>query len=148
MILGDFAKHDVRDGEKGPLEVEALKCRVQAREGRNHVGAEELLFVTRVKEAGGWKTDYYLSNASPETSLEELARVAKAEHRIEECFKCAKSEAGLGDYEVRTWIGWHHHQTISFMASWFLTMEMRRGKKMDTCDHDSAGTRVDRIAVA
>lgn len=138
----------VRDGEKGPLEVEAVKCRVQAREEQRHVGPEELLFVTRVKESDGWKIDYYLSNASAETSLEELARVAKAEHRIEECFKCAKSEAGLGDYEVRTWIGWHHHQTLSLIGSWFLTLELRRGKKMDPCAHSSADSRLDRAAVA
>ncbi len=143
-----WTRMKVRDGEKGPLEVEAVKCRVQAREEQRHVGPEELLFVTRVKETSGWKIDYYLSNASAETSLEELARVAKAEHRIEECFKCAKSEAGLGDYEVRTWIGWHHHQTLSILSSWFLTMEMRRGKKMDACDHSSADTRLDCAAVA
>ena len=35
----------------------------------------------------------------------EFARVAKAEHRIEECLERAKSEAGLADYQVRTWEG-------------------------------------------
>jgi len=39
------------------------------------------------------KVDYYLSNAAPETALEEFARVAKAEHRIEECLQPA-GEAG------------------------------------------------------
>ena len=143
-----WTRIEVRDGEKGPLAVEALKCRVQAREERRHVGPEELLVVTRVQESGGWKIDYYLSNTAAETPLAELARVAKAEHRIEECFKCAKSEAGLGDYEVRTWLGWHHHQTLSLLASWALTRETRRGKKMDACDHCSAGPRRDRAAVA
>jgi SRSO17 transposase len=143
-----WTRIEVRDGEKGPLTVEALKCRVQAREERRHVGPEELLFVTRVPESGGWKTDYYLSNAGAEMPLAELSRVAKAEHRIEECFKCAKSETGLGDYEVRTWQGWHHHQTLSLLASWFLNRETRRGKKMDACDHPSAGPRLDRAAVA
>lgn len=139
---------EVRDGEKGPLVVEAVTCRVQARTEQRRVGPEELLLVTRVKERGGWKHDYYLSNASAETPLEELARVAKAAHRIEECFKRAKSEAGLADYEVRTWTGWHHHQTISLMATWFLTLEARRGKKMDPGRHGSAGPGADRMAVA
>ena len=139
---------EVRDGEKGPLVVEALKCRVQAREEQRHVGPEELLFVTRVQETGGWKIDYYLSNAAADTPLEELARVAKAEHRIEECFKCAKSEAGLADYEMRTWVGWHHHQTLALLASWFLTQETRRGKKLDACDHGFAASRLDCAAVA
>ena len=76
--------------------------------------------------------DYYLSNTVPETSLEELARVAKAEHRIEECLQRSKSEAGLADYEVRNWTGWQHHQTLSLLATWFLERETHRGKKMDT----------------
>ena len=42
---------------------------------------------------------------TPETPLTELARVAKAEHRIEECLERAKGEAGLADYQVRNWIG-------------------------------------------
>jgi len=83
------------------------------------------------------KTDYYLSNAPAETELTEFARVAKAEHRIEECLQRAKSEAGLADYEVRNWKGWHHHQTLSLIATWFLVTEARRGKKMDTRDHGS-----------
>ena len=41
------------------------------------------------------KTDYYLSNASADTKLAEFGRVAKAEHRIEECIQRAKSDAGF-----------------------------------------------------
>ena len=67
----------------------------------------------------------------PETPLKELARVAKAAHRIEECFKRAKGEAGLADYQVRNWIAWHHHQTLSLLAAWFLNEETRRGKNPD-----------------
>ena len=38
-------------------------------------------------------------NAPPETPAAEFARVLCAEHRIEECLKRAKSEAGLADFE-------------------------------------------------
>jgi hypothetical protein len=71
----------VRDGRKGPLVVEIVKARVKA------------------------KTDCYLSNASPDRPLSEFARVAKADHCVEECIQRAQSEAGLADYEVRTWLG-------------------------------------------
>jgi len=53
----------------------------------------------------------------------------KAEHRIEDSLKRAKSEAGLSDYEVRTWSGWYHHQALSLIATWFLIQEALRGKK-------------------
>jgi SRSO17 transposase len=138
-----WSRIDVRDGEKGPLIVEAAKTRVQARtqRGRGQT-TQEVLFVTRTRsEDGKTQHDCYLSNAPFETSLEEFARVAKAEHRIEECIQRGKGEAGLGDYEVRTWVGWHHHQTLSLIATWFLICESRRGKKMDAGDHGSADSR-------
>jgi SRSO17 transposase len=123
---------DVRDGEKGPLVVAVVKRRVQARTETGGTGPEELLFVTReARSDGTFKHDYYLSNADPEESLSELARVAKAAHRVEECFRRGKSEAGLGDYQVRNWRGWHHHQTLSLLAAWFLNQEARRGKNPD-----------------
>jgi hypothetical protein len=128
----DWTVIDVRDGEKGPLVIECVKRRVQARTPTGGTGPEELLFVTRELQADNtYKLDYYLSNADPETPLSELARVAKAEHRIEECLERAKGEAGLADYQVRNWIAWHHHQTLSLLAAWFLNQETRRGKNPD-----------------
>ena len=135
-----WSRWEVRDAEKGPLVVEMVKRRVVAKIDRK-IGDEETLVVIRtLEESGSWKHDYYLSNAPATTSHREFARVAKAEHRIEECLQRGKSEAGLADYQVRTWMGWHHHITLSLMATWFLVLEARRGKKMDACDHGSADT--------
>lgn len=123
---------DVRDGSKGPLVIEIVKRRVVGRNHRRQEGHEEVLVVVRYRDRDNRrvvKTDYYLSNASADVELAEFARVAKAEHRIEECIQRAKSEAGLADYEVRHWKGWHHHQTLSLLATWFLVVEARRGKK-------------------
>ena len=127
-----WTRIDVRDGEKGPLVIEAVKRRIQARTETGGTSPEELLFVTRGRQADGtYKHDYYFSNADPGTSLKELARVAKAEHRVEECFERAKGEAGLADYQGRNWIAWHHHQILALLAAWFLTQETRRGKNPD-----------------
>jgi SRSO17 transposase len=127
-----WTRIEVRDGEKGPLVVEVVKRRVQARTETGGTGPEELLLVTREEQSDGtFKHDYYLSNADPGVSLNELARVTKAAHRVEECFRRGKSEAGLGEYQVRNWRGWHHHQTLSLLAAWFLNRETRRGKNPD-----------------
>ena len=129
-----WTRVDVRDGHRGPLVVDIVKRRVQAKTDTKTIGPEELLVVIRRQEDDGtWIHDYGLSNASPHTPLAELARVAKAEHRVEDCFQRAKSEAGLADYEVRTWKGWHHHQTLSLLACWFLVQESLRGKKTHAC---------------
>jgi SRSO17 transposase len=131
---------EVRSGEKGPLVVDLLMTRVVAKTDRRRIGPEELLVVLRTREDDGTvKHDYYLSNAASETFPGLLARVAKAEHRIEECLQRAKSEAGLADYQVRTWWGWHHHQALSLLASWFLVQETRRGKKGDARVDVAAG---------
>jgi SRSO17 transposase len=134
-----WTRWEVRDAEKGPLVVEMVKRRVVAKIDRK-VGDEETLVVIRTSDDGALKHDYYLSNAPVTTSHGEFARVAKAEHRIEECLQRGKSEAGLADYQVRTWMGWHHHITLSLMATWFLVLEAQRGKKMDTGNHRSANT--------
>lgn len=139
---------EVRPGEKGPLTTQLVKRRVHAKEGRK-TGPEEILVVTREQQAdGSFKHDYYLSNAVAETPLQEFARVAKAAHRIEECIKRAKKEAGLADYEVRTWEGWHHHQTLSLLATWFLIKETRRGKKLDAGHHGAADSQSPRATAA
>jgi SRSO17 transposase len=82
---------EVRDGEKGPLVVEVVKRRVQARTETGGTGPDELLLVARERlDDGKFKHDYYLSNADPVESLKELARVSKAAHRVEECFRRGK----------------------------------------------------------
>src|SRR5262249_12217526 len=94
-----WKKIEVRDGEKGPVTVQAVRRLVQARtEGQPSDVAEFLVVFRERQEDGTWKHDYLLSDAPLPTPLEEFARVFKAEHRIEEALKQAKSEAGLADY--------------------------------------------------
>jgi SRSO17 transposase len=124
---------EVRDGEKGPLVVQAAWTLVQAKtEGKVSDVGESLVVFREQQGDGTWKHDYLLSNAVRSHPLPEFARVFKAQHRVEECLQRAKGEAGLADYQVRTWEGWHHHQTLALLATWFLMQETRRGKNTDT----------------
>jgi SRSO17 transposase len=147
LPAGAWRRLEVGDGERGPQFVELVATRVVARTDRGRIGPEELLVVIRgLDEDGGTKHDYYLSDAPPGTVPGVLARVAKAEHRVERCLQRGKSEAGLADYQVRTWSGWHHHQALSLIAGWFLVQEARRGKKGDACADGAAGA--SRVGVA
>ena len=140
----DWTVIDVRDGAKGPILVEAVKRHVMGRTDKRQEGHAEVLIVIRYKDRDNRcvvKTDYYLSNGTFDTELADFVRAAKAEHRVEECIQRSKSEAGLADYEVRTWRGWHHHQTLSLIATWFLVTEARRGKKIHAGDYGSATPR-------
>jgi hypothetical protein len=138
---------EVRDGEKGPVAVQAAWTLAQGKEGGRPSDIVESLVVFRERQGSGeWKHDYLLSNEVLADPLPEFARVFKAQHRVEECLRRAKSEAGLGDYQVRTWEGWHHHQALSLLATWFLVEEARRGKKADAGIDHSPGAGVDRRA--
>jgi SRSO17 transposase len=144
---GAWVRVAVRDGEKGPLVIEAVKCRVRAKGETGGEGPDEVLFITRELQTDNtYKLDYYLSNAGIDVPLAELARVAKAAHRIEECFERAKGEAGLADYQVRNWPGWHRHMTLSLLAAWFLNEETRRGKNRDSRADVAAAEAADRGA--
>ena len=132
----------VRDAEKGPLEVEVVACRVQTKIKRRTMKYEETLVIVRyLDEKGVTKYDFYLSNAPRDTPLKEFARVALAAHRVEEAIKRSKSQAGLSHYEVRNWRGWHHHQVLSLIATWFLVCESHRGKKIFAGDDSAADLR-------
>jgi len=133
---------NVRDAEKGPLVVElATVPHVQTRGGgRRTKYAERLILIRYQGTDGTTHQDSYFSNATADTPPAEYARVAGAEHRVEECLRRAKSEAGLADYEVRTWKGWHHHQTLSLIASWFLVQQTQRGEKIHPGTDRAAAT--------
>src|SRR5712691_4814693 len=105
----------VRDGEKGPVEIEMVTRRVQTRLERKRTGPAEWLVVTRRPRAddstwepqasrdatdqdAGYRYHYYLTPTQTakselvEPSLAELARVIKAGLCIAACFKRGKGE--------------------------------------------------------
>ena len=125
----------VRGGEKGPLEVDAMTVRVRAKQDRK-IGSEERLVV--IRPVGETKIDYAITNAGPEIPLIELVRVQRERHRIEELFQAGNGEAGLDHYEVRSWVGWHHHMTLALVALWFLCLERRRAGGENPSDHSLA----------
>src|SRR5919109_4692177 len=142
----------VRDGEKGPVELELVTRRVQTRLERKRTGPQEWLVVTRHPLADAetvearasqdtpdqdayYRDQYYLTptqadaSEMEEPSLAELARVIQAGVCIEASFKRGKGEAGMDAYQVRTWEGWHHHMTLTLIAVWFLIGETHRGQQ-------------------
>jgi SRSO17 transposase len=142
----------VRDGEKGPVEIEMVTRRVQTLIERKRTGPEEWLIVTRrpladdrtlearasrdaLDQDTRYRYQYYLTPTDgcgvvfKDPSLGELARVIKAGTCIEASFKRGKGEVGMDAYQVRTWEGWHHHMALSLLAVWFLIGETRRGQR-------------------
>jgi len=143
----------VRDGEKGPVDIEMVRRRVQTRIERKRTEPEEGMVVTRrslahdrtlepkaapdaTDQDARYRHPYYLTPtdggevAFKESSRSELARVIKADACIEASFKRGKGEVGMDEYQVRAWEGWHHHMALSLMAVWFLIGETHRGQQL------------------
>src|SRR5215813_12776947 len=147
-----WAHLTVRAGEKGPVEIEIVTRRVQTRLERKRTGPDEWLVVTRCPHVDEGTVEgqaspdacdqdarygyrYYLTPTGvansdlEEPSLRELARVIKAGMGIEASFQRGKGEAGMDEYQVRTWEGWHHHMALTLIAVWFLISETHRGQQ-------------------
>ena len=97
---------------------------MQAKGEDGRVGAVERLVVIRTV-GGESQTWYTLSNAS-DVGLPKVVEAHGRRHGIEEVLQAGKGEVGLGQYEVRSWVGWHHHMTLSLLALWFLILEKDR----------------------
>jgi len=112
-------------GAKGPRVVRVLEAQVQTKDEDGRAGPRERLVVIRTvdREPQVW---YTLSNAPADVPAGRVAEAHGRRHGIEEVLQAGKGEVGLGHYEVRSWVGWHHHMTLSLLALWFLILEKRR----------------------
>jgi len=64
---------------------------------------------------------YSFSNGKiKEYTTREYAYFQCSRYWVERCFDDAKNEFGLSSYQVRKWNAWHHHQSLTMMASLYL----------------------------
>ncbi len=63
-----------------------------------------------------------MSNAAPETA-ERLTYTQRQRYFVRVYVQDAKQQAGIGEYQVRSWRGWHHHTALVMMAILFLTKD-------------------------
>ncbi len=112
-------------GAKGPKVVRVLEAWVQTKDEDGSPGPRERLVVLRAvdREPQVW---YTLSNAPVDVPLRRVVAAHGRRHGVEEVLQAGKGEVGLDHYEVRSWVGWHHHMTLSLLALWFLILEKRR----------------------
>ena len=99
----------------------------------------------RLGKVDNCQVGIYMAYATPKEHAIVITRLYLP-HEWTKDRKRAKGEAGLGDFQVRNWIAWHHHQTLSLLAAWFLNKETRRGKNTDSRFDLCATTAVDRRA--
>jgi SRSO17 transposase len=120
----------VGDGTKGPRITEAHVQRVQAQRA-GQAGPAVWLILRVDPESGEQKA--FLSNAPETPTATRRITVTGRRWPMEECFEVGKQDLGMGDYEVRSWTGWHHHLTLVILAHFFLVRLHRGLKKKVPC---------------
>lgn len=117
----------IKEGSKGPLVAEFACVRGVA--VRETLPGPDVWIVFRRTLGEKPELKVYLSNASPQTPLKELVRVAGLRWPIETAIEEGKDALGMDHYEVRSWLGWHHHITLCLLAHHFLLRCQQRLKR-------------------
>jgi len=129
----EWQLYQIKEGAKGPMVAEFafVRC-VLVREGMP--GAASWLVLRRsLDERGELKT--YLSNAPATTPVRTLVVKSGMRWCVEAGIEESKGECGLDHYEVRGWVGWHHHTAMTLLAHHFLVRQRcRLGEKIRGID--------------
>jgi len=127
-----WRRYAIKAGAKGELAADFAFLRVTRARRGGRPGPEAWLVIRRAltpDAEGKLLHKYFLTNAPADRPRDELARLSGARWPVEVAFEEAKGELGMDHYEVRTWRGWHHHMTQTFLAHHFLLRTRLRGEK-------------------
>jgi len=113
------------EGAKGPRLYDWALLRTNSPEPDEY--ARWLLIRRSVSDST--EVAYFACGGPPGTGLPELVRVAGVRWAIEDLFELAKGDCGLDEYEVRGWVGWHRHVTLSLFALAVLTVIRARAAR-------------------
>ena len=113
-----WVRAKIKEGAKGPLVCDFACLRVI--EVRDALPGQELWLVMRRNLDDPTEIKYYFSNASATIDPAELVRMSGMRWPVEVIFRTGKVEVGFDHYELRSWLGWHHHMLFAFLAHHFL----------------------------
>ena len=116
-----------REGTNEPLSSRFARVRVHVASShqRSEKPAKEWLLI-EWPEGEKEPTKYWLSTLPRSISFRDLVDAAKLRWRIERDYQDLKQEVGLGHFEGRGWIGFHHHATMCIAAYGFLISEREK----------------------
>jgi len=108
----------IKEGSKGPIICDFAFLRLV--ESRANLPGPEVWLIIRRNLEDPSVVKFYFSNAPAETPLIEFVRISGMRWPIETIFEEDKGEIGLDHYEMRSWLGWHHHMLLVALAHYFL----------------------------
>jgi SRSO17 transposase len=114
----DWRQYTLKEGSKGPITAMFAFLRATSKRGRRPDHPVWLLF-RRSLEPGA-EIKYYVSNAPAGCPCTTLVQMSGLRWPIETALEEGKTELGMDHYETRSWRGWHHQMTMTFLAHHFL----------------------------
>jgi SRSO17 transposase len=112
-----------RAGAAEPLRSRFARVRVRARgEGCMPDEPEEWLLIEWPRDEAK-PTKFWLSTLERSIAFDRLVDITMMRWRIERDYLDLKQEVGLGHFEGRGWVGFHHHATMCIAAYGFLISE-------------------------
>jgi len=114
----DWTRLSVRETERGWLIADFAAKRVW--HSVDNLPFQEVWLVLRRPVGENGAIRFSFSNAPEETSLARLATMQCRRYWVERALEDAKGQAGLDQYQVRGWKGWHHHMAMTLLAMLFL----------------------------
>ena len=115
---GGWSRATLKEGSQGPIVCDFAFLRVI--ESRDNLPGQEVWLIIRRNVADPTLIKFYFSNAPIDTPLVEFVRLSGMRWPIETIFEEAKGEVGFDHYEMRSWLGWHHHMLMVSLAHHFL----------------------------
>jgi len=122
-----WKRFTIKEGAKGPITADFAFVRAVSKRGRRP--GHEVWLIFRRSTSDPTEIKYYLSNAPVRIAKTDLVRQAGMRWPVETAIEEGKSELGMDHYETRTWRGWHHHMTLTFLAHHFLVRLRLKMKK-------------------
>lgn len=116
-----------------PLVAEAVSLRVWPARGWKQGNRHEqvwLMIERRPLSRGGFELRYFFSNMPLHLATLDLARLYHDRYWIEHGYQQLKEELGLDHHEGRSWVGWHRHVLLTFLAYGYLTLTRLQQKKL------------------
>lgn len=120
---GAWKKIKWRQGTNEPLASRFARVRVRpCGKGLSKDEPEEWLLIEWPRSENA-PTRFWLSTLPRNIAFDRFVDVTKMRWRIERDYHDLKQEVGLGHFEGRGWVGFHHHATLCIAAYGFLIIE-------------------------
>lgn len=113
----DFTLLTIRSGTKGVLQARYHMRKVWV---HHHPSKTFLALHLLIRKDAAGNVKYSLGFFKEKTTMKRMAKAQAQRVFVERIFEEGKNITGMGDYQTRSWTGFHRHTALSSLALLFL----------------------------